>query len=684
MKRIQKLAAAVVVLSCTFCMGQQHQLVLGGNMKALKCAMPDVKYRFAGSNAPGQMFYPGEEVAVRLVLSREKDQGEVKDFAVEMQEITWRDPKLFIDDPAGVTDFGKAVGIGLEGKPVSQPLAVTFDDRPQKEVEVKLALPGKCGCYALILTRGEMRQFLGTVARVPRPVEGGNLENTPIFGEGAMFDNPAQFAGRAQQYQRMGVHGFRAETGWMQQKDGKVDWSRLDKMFEASQAAHVQIMLTLGSHAEWTRYFGEPTPAAGWTPKTGGYSATGDWVCEPKYYPQWGEWITAICGRYWKDGAGALWGVELYNEPWEGGGISGWARDCLQYREMMKVMANSARKVDAKIKLLAASSIMNTEDKFYSDGSSAMDKYIDVFTDHYVPPPTCYGPMVAKKHGKESVETETWFVNSEYLLPQMVQFLAAGQLRLSPWHPRVLFDSVPGTQDNYFIPTPLVTASAAFNHFVTGKRFEKIVFKDHLPWVFQFGKDDDDDALLVVFGQLMTIGDNNPKERLWAQVEGSDGGTMTIDNADGLLKFYDLAGNEMHGDEKSVTVPMSIFPTYIKCTKGPAAAAERIAGAKIEDKRAVEIIPHDLLAGPGAENVTITVDVHNCLNRAIEGTLTISPPTEMKLKETSVKLAMKAGETVTSSFAVDGPLAAGQTAFPVSLKFSSAAGDAEYKEVINV
>ena len=34
-----------------------------------------------------------------------------------------------------------------------------------------------------------------------------------------------------------------------------------------------------------------------------------------------------------------------------------------------------------------------------------------------------------------------------------VQFLAAGQRRLSPWHPRVLFDRLPGTNDHYLIPT---------------------------------------------------------------------------------------------------------------------------------------------------------------------------------------------------------------------------------------
>ncbi len=143
-------------------------------------------------------------------------------------------------------------------------------------------------------------------------------------------------------------------------------------------------MVTLGGHSGWLWTFGEPTPAAGWRPGSFGYGGTGDWVCKPELYERYGKWITDFCRRYWKDGHGALWGLENYNEPWEGGGISGWARDMLQYRAVQKLIATAARRVSPDIKILAASSIMNTEDKLYSDGSKEFDQYIDIFTDHYV------------------------------------------------------------------------------------------------------------------------------------------------------------------------------------------------------------------------------------------------------------------------------------------------------------
>ncbi len=601
----------------------EQSLVLKANMDVLRCTMPAKDNRFLASSAPGHLFLPGESAHITLALAKTDAK-----LAIEIQEITTRDPAVRIKE-AFTDTAGNAPLIGLEGKSIVHPIQTAFDDKPETTVEVKsLPIPEKFGTYALILVRGELRQFLGTVCRIPTPRVNAALENVPIFGEFGLLDRPERCRDRANTYYRMGVRGMRFELGWNESKDGKYDWSRLDQIFSALEEAHLQVMVTLGGHSQAFYPFTPDQTPASVAPNWDGspYWGQADWLCDPKLYPRYGQWITALAQRYWKDGKGALWGFENYNEPWEGGGISGWARDLVQYRAIQKLIAESAWKVDRRIKICAASSIMNTEDKLFSEGAGGeMEKYVDVFTDHYVVPPMCYGPLVAAAHGKQSVETETWFVNSEALLPHIVQFLASGQLRLSPWHQRVLFDALPGIPDNsYVIPTPLVAATAAFNHFLTGKSFEKLVFHTHLPWVFQFGKDSDKDGLLIVFGQLMTIGGDDPKMKLWSQVETAGGGTITIDNADGLLKFHDLAANPVYVGQPSVTLPMSIFPTYITCDQGPAAAAARIKAAKIEGKRPVEILPHDFLTRVDAKDPEMHVGVHNCLNRAIRGLLTIN------------------------------------------------------------
>lgn len=661
----------------------QPPLILPDNLKVLRCDPPNATYRFAGSAAPGQLFLPGESVDIKLVFAKGQDQGEVKDFAIEIQEISTRDPEA--KAKGGFTDTsGFAPLLGLEGKPIVYPITVSFGAEAQTAFEVKgLPVPQRFGTYALVLTRGATRQFLASVCRVPKPREYGHLENVPIFGEGQMMGPIELVETRAQQFARMGVRGWRSELSWSEDAKGVYQWDRLDKLFDAAEKAGCKIMVTLGGHPGWTRPFDQPTPAVNWSPKTGGYSGTGDWCCKPELYERYGRWITAFCQRYWKDGKGALWGLENYNEPWEGGGISGWARDLLQYRAVQKLIATSARKVSKDIRLLAASSVMNTEDKFYSNGSSEFDQYLDIYTDHYVVPPMCYGPLVARAHGKQSMETETWFVNAEYLLPQgITQFVASGQERLSPWHPRVLFDSLPGTNDNYFIPTPVVAATAALNYFLTGKTFEKLVFQDHLPWVFQFGKDDDKTALLIVFGQLMPISGQDPKDRLWTQVDSAPGGTMSIDNADGLLQFYDLAGNPVYEGRKSVELPMTIFPTYITCRQGPVAAAERLRGAKIQGKRPVEILPRDFTERVAAGAV-LSVEVHNCLNRPIRGQLAVTAPAGVQLKQAQQPVELAAGQrkAVPLELAECQPNAA--NAYPFGFRFTSDAGNAEYREVLH-
>ena len=678
---------AVVIAACGVALaGESGAIVIQANMKELRCDMPNDIWRFVGSNAPGQLFVPGEPVNLKLALKKGDEKG-TADFSIEMQEIGTRTPGRVSTE--GFTDTsGFAPLIDIIGKPAAHPIKVAFDDKPETNIEVQnLPLPKRFGTFALILVREQKRQFLTTVCRVPKPRDNGTLENTPIFGEGQMIDGADRAGQRAQQYFRMGVRGWRSELSWSESADGKYNWDNYDKLFAGAESANAKIMVTLGGHPQWTYPFTPMQTPAAVRPDWDGnpYWGQADWLCAPALYPRYGKWIEAFAQRYWKDGKGGLWGFENYNEPWEGGGISGWARDCIEYRSIQKTIGEAARKVDPRIRLLGASSIMNTEDKLYSDGSKEFDDYLDIWTDHYVVPAMAYGPMAAAARGKESMETETWFVNTEYLLPQGVaQFMAAGQKRIAPWHPRVLFDRLPGTDDTYFIPTPVVAATAAFNYFVTGKGFEKIVFKDHLPWVFQFGKDTDTEALLVVFGQLMTIGGNNPKERLWSQVDATDGGDMTIDNADGLLQFYDLAGNPMYVGEKTIKLPMTIFPTYITCKKGPVAAAERIKAARIEGKRPVEILPRDF-SRLIAKGVALNVDIHNCLNRKISGKLAVTKlPEGFSLKAASQAAELEAGQTKTVTFEIADAKPSPANAYPFTFTFSSSAGNAEYAENLNV
>ncbi len=684
-----------------------HAIAHPQNMERFNCAMPDASYVMAGSSSPMFVFYIDEAVDLTFAFTRGEDRGEVKAFSLEIQEITQRVPEQSDPTLAGVADFGAPELMRVEGQPVRHPLTVTFGDQEVARFEVKrVPVPARFGTFAIILVRTDgaeapRRQFLGTVARVPHDNPAATVANTWILGEGSFISGDEQTMDiRAAAYERMGIRGQRNEVStteqWTPEEKaagkadpqgvGPYDWSRLDVLFAAATKHKVGIMATLGGmNGDWWPFRVEPTPAANWHEKSFGYGGTGDWVIDPVYYPRYGRWITAFCQRYWKDGQSGLWGLENYNEPWEGGGISGWARDMLQYRELQKVIADSARKVSDKITIFAASSVMNTEDKFYSDGSDEMSKYVDTFTDHYVKPPMCYGPLVAQSRGKVSMETESWMANSEYRLPLAVlTFLASGQTRINPWHPRDLFDTMPGGSA---MPTPVVVATATLNALTSGKQFEKVVFRDHLPWLFQFGKDPDPNGLVVLYGQLISFGCRKPQEavaeRPWAQLEASDGGTIVIDNADGQLSFLDIAGNPVYVGEKTVTLPMGFIPTYIRSATGPGAIAARIRTARIEGKRPVEILPEDFQTPVDAVGAVLKVKVHNGLNRAIQGTLAVKAPDGIQLQAATQPVELAPGETRALAF----PLATGRAspanAYPFEFRFEGPAGRAEYQEVLN-
>jgi hypothetical protein len=202
----------------------ESQFVLQANMHVLRCDLPNATYRFVGSNAPGQIFLPGEPVDIKLIFTKGQDQGEVRDFAIEIQEITTRDPEARIKE-AFTDTGGNAPLIALEGKPITHPIAVRFGEQPETAFEVKgVPVPARFGTYALVLTRGPKRQFLASLCRVPKPREDGRIDNVPIFGEGQMMGPAEMLETRAMQFYRMGVRGWRSELGWRESADGKRDW----------------------------------------------------------------------------------------------------------------------------------------------------------------------------------------------------------------------------------------------------------------------------------------------------------------------------------------------------------------------------------------------------------------------------------------------------------------------------
>ncbi|NNM88367.1 MAG: hypothetical protein HKL95_07590 [Phycisphaerae bacterium] len=677
------------------------------NMKIIGCAPPDTQYEFVTSNEPGNVFFPGEAVNLQIRVAPGAARAGFLKFSVgriAMYQDQYLLPGVAMMVPKGVPEIEflgwkthstvSLRGGGSQGKVHAliwrghAKVAASYLPPAGKGGEMlqvrDLPVPQRYGCYVVtVAPEGKHPQFLCTLLRAHRIAKGFNTA-APILGEAALMtdgsrNNPALLLRGAETYARLGVKIVRYEAHWtnVESKRGVYDWSGLDNMMHAMTKAQIRTMWTVDAAPFWTMPFGQPTPAC--------IPTKADWSCEPKYLPLFKKWLTAACNRYWDHGHGSLWVLENWNEPWEGISISGWESDTPHYRAIMKVIAQVAHAQKPPMKTAAACSIMNTEDKFLSGRHPARQiKMVDIFTDHYVQPQTCYGPMVAAYWHKQSMDTETWVACNEMMVPQvMTQFMADGQLHVNPCFPLFIYFATPGSPMTYTMPTPVALACNTFNYFITGKPFQRLVFMHHLPFAFQFGRGSQ--AVVVLLGRLFTPFGNSLRSVLWWQFNLTHGGTMSFSNADGAIHVYNIDGNRVFVHRKTITLPVNTLAYYLTCPKGGVKVIRaRLAAAQYQHVRPVEIIAHDFTQWLHGSKVQLHTTLHNLLPQKITGTLTITPPADIQLASTTMKVTLASGQTMQLTDAVTHATPDRANVYPFAYHFSSSCGTAAWKENLHV
>ena len=156
---IRSLVAAVLAAAAAGSFADDNNvMVFKENMQVLRCDMPDLYYRFLGSDSPGQLFLPGQSVNLRLWFTRGRDSGRVNDFKIVIQEIVTRDPdataKGCRSSPTPPAHAPRCWV--LEAKPIVYPISVTFTDQPGDGAggEGFALARAASGTYALVLERG--------------------------------------------------------------------------------------------------------------------------------------------------------------------------------------------------------------------------------------------------------------------------------------------------------------------------------------------------------------------------------------------------------------------------------------------------------------------------------------------------------------------------------------------------
>ncbi|MFO7904165.1 MAG: hypothetical protein ACQESR_11825 [Planctomycetota bacterium] len=229
---------------------------------------------------------------------------------------------------------------------------------------------------------------------------------------------------------------------------------------------------------------------------------------------------------------GPITGFMLWNEPWEGLSISGWAADIPRYRELYKRMGDAVfrarRDADVDVLVGGCDSSTNTLDKLFPDGSDDFLPYLDFCSIHYqgLRAPVLYPDWNDRTHYKGRVriwDTESWTANTDdRFLGVVATNRAAGYDRslgslsrnavstLS--HHRVgeeMIHTKDGEReiDRFIESRPLAASYGTVQHFIGERDFKEILFRNGLPWVFVFDglNDNPDDGTVVLVGDIAPL-----------------------------------------------------------------------------------------------------------------------------------------------------------------------------------
>jgi hypothetical protein len=245
-------------------------------------------------------------------------------------------------------------------------------------VKVKPRIGDKLGGYALVLDLGEKgRAFGAACVRVARAEPG--RERLPTYALDLPWPHertPFVY----QTFKRLGIKGARVEGGYGSIGEAHVDWAMendIALMLCVGAANTPEKEMPLGRGRPWLNADGSMKE-----------NVKEDLAWLPSFDPEFKRYVKDVVKKHgWPKGP--INAVELWNEPWEGVSISGWAADIPRYREMFTAMAQGAdearREAGLQVLIGGACSSANTRDKLFADGKDTFLPYLDFVSIHYQP-----------------------------------------------------------------------------------------------------------------------------------------------------------------------------------------------------------------------------------------------------------------------------------------------------------
>lgn len=596
----------------------------GENLGRLNVSANEAEFELRSLNQIGGVYFAGEPVVIHIAAGKS---GNALPEGCRMEAVLFHTGQFDPSDTGYV--HGKAPRlIEVLGEPTTT-AATAF--KPDGELlRGVVGVPDTYGMYALILQRPDgQRTLIGAIARVLKPTQPvGDIPH--IMSEYGLpqplYVNLFNDDQICQALSRLGIRLVRREIGaYTALSSDEPVHSQYDGLFAAAEKYGIRVMVTVGVH--------QPETLLPWNvPGTGKPIS---WILPPAFDPQLQQWYANFARKYWRGGKDGFWGFEHWNEPWQPFGISGWGADTTRYRQILKAIHDGVKSVDPAIPVFAASSVMNTEDKLTTGPDDQFARMVDVWTDHYVNLRNSYGPRVAAKYGKFSGETETWGVHSQVLATQfLTQFLSGGTKFINPTQADMLWQGIghdeqrgkvgpKGQKAPVTTPMPCAVTLAAWNAIVQDRPFHRMLFTTHLPFVFQFGPDDD--AVFVISGKLIGPGSAGLKDNVWWQVHSGPNGSMRLTDPDGRLEVLDISGNVIPARAGVYDLTMDTRAYFLRAKAGANAVRDALLAGRIEGLRSVHIAPAGLRPDPEDPRQWVApITFHNLLNRPRQASVSIT------------------------------------------------------------
>lgn len=540
--------------------------------------------------------------------------------------------------------------------------------------------PDRFGVLALFFESGQaedrVTRWVTNVAVIPALAEGPRPDSM-FFGDTRgvrdwqrLLELPVMA--------RMGVKWVRVGESWgrIEPRRGVYRWDRLDGEAQALRDHGLLGLYLGGIGADWTRAYGRLS----W-PRDNPNKFSGS--PDPSHYGDWARLFEELAKRH-KD---VIYSFNVFNEPWEAGGISNWGGTGAHYRNLQRMAHLGAMRGNPDALVGGNDSDSNIHDNLRVDPQ--WRQYTNLLTVHGGEFP---GQFIHRMVPDLPVwNTEHWYTASSdrTIQDQLFQLLAGrektntvilGNFFTAGYRAGGYYN--PKDRDNVpdLIPQPNAASYAVMAAMLEDMELVEELSPSTLPYKLLFsaranapGKPRHP-AVLALIGTAI-----DPEVQPWWQVEPDPQGVMRLAPASGIGVF-DRYGNPIApGADGGYDLPFNAQIVYLTAedTETLRAAADRLTVVKAEHPLQLGFLdPTD--AGLSVATLRVANPLPN--KQTVKIKVEAGPGIEVGLKHETLKLA--GGERVDVAVTLDGTLP--DAGLPLRVTAVSSVGRAEHTETLNL